>query len=156
MIEQHDDGGSGEAPVLLAYEAFARRDLWALGRLVAADVQVLWRRHGQPVLTVGRDHLLERLAHIINDTEGTAAAELVACYRTATDRVLALHDEKARWRGREHHARAGVLVTVGSGSIRRLEWLERMTAVPLDSCSAGVERTPVSVNSPRPDVGHVP
>lgn len=142
--------------VVLAYEAFARRDLWMLGRLVADDVQVLWRSQGRSVLTVGRDQVLERLARLVNDTEGTAAAELVACYRTATGRVVALHDEQARWRGREHRARAGVLVTVGFGGIRRVERLERVTAVAPGVGSAEAERPPVSVISPTPDVGHVP
>jgi ketosteroid isomerase-like protein len=127
--------------VVCAYDAFARRDLGRLGQLVVDDVQVFVGDTGPGPLasTIGRDRLLDRLARLVNGTDGTAAARLVGLYATTGGRVLALHEESSRRRGREHRARAGLLVTVGALGIRRIDRLERVDLV------AAARRVPVDL-----------
>lgn len=99
-------------PVAAAYEAFARRDLRALGLLVTDDVRVVWRGDDEPVVVSGRDALLQTLAGLVNATDGTAAGDVVRVTVVAADRVVVVHRERAAWRGRVHEVEAEVVFTL--------------------------------------------
>ena len=123
-------------PVADAYDAFARRDLRGLGLFVTDDVRVTWCSGAETVVVEGRDGLLETLANLVNATDGTAAGDLVSVTPAGADRVVALHRERAAWRGRVHDAEAEVVFTLRAGVI------------------AGADRR--SVISRRPPPRHVP
>lgn len=100
-----------------AYEAFARRDLTALGTLLGEEVAFSWRASGGVTNGTGREALLVALARLVNATRGTAVADLRQAYADAEGRVVCLHRESARLAGRLHERESCLALTLARGRI---------------------------------------
>jgi ketosteroid isomerase-like protein len=111
-----------------AYEAFARRDLNTLGTILAEDVVYAWRNSVSVVTGAGRQALLAELARVVNDTHGTAAADLRHAYADTEGRVVCLHHESARFAGRLRERDSCLALTVASGFITAVVQLDEQPA----------------------------
>jgi len=129
------------------YGAFGRRDLRQLGQLLDPEIGFALGDPGE-AWEEGSARLLDRLASVVNASDGTAAAVLDGVYSDGGSRVIAFHRELATWHGGRHETSGCLLVTVSSGHIQTLE---RFRAAP--SATLFRESTDAPA-SPSPDTWH--